>query len=144
MTGKGPIVTNADGALSDQYVERSLEAALAFDSGGSAQMEKRKERLREWAKTKRSAIEWVDTLRAKYIENISPTSIPIASDSVDIVHSGGVLEHYQPAQLDRFTLEVQRVLAPGGLSSHIVDHRDHLYHADKAIYFLNHLVRRKM
>lgn len=30
-------------------------------------------------------------------------------------------------------------LKPGGLSSHVFDHRDHLYHADKRYPFLNHL-----
>lgn len=139
ITGKGPIVTNAEGSLSDQYVDRSIEAALAFEVGDSQEAQQRKDRLKKLAETNRTALEWVDTLRAKYLEIADPASIPMPSESVDIVHSGGVLEHYEPAKLDRFNLEVQRILNKGGVSSHIVDHRDHLYHADKKIYFLNHL-----
>ena len=34
---------------------------------------------------------------------------------------------------------MRRVLVPGGLGSHIVDHRDHYWHYDKSIHCFHHL-----
>jgi SAM-dependent methyltransferase len=58
---------------------------------------------------------------------------------MDLCHSGGALEHYAPDALDAFLAECRRVLRPGGLASHVFDHRDHLHHADAGLPFLAHL-----
>jgi SAM-dependent methyltransferase len=63
----------------------------------------------------------------------------LADGSIDLCHSGGALEHEHPDELDRFLAEQVRVLRPGGLASHVFDHRDHLHHADNAVPFLAHL-----
>jgi hypothetical protein len=34
---------------------------------------------------------------------------------------------------------MRRVVRPGGVISHVVDHRDHLHHADRRLPFLAHL-----
>ena len=60
-------------------------------------------------------------------------------ESVDLCHSGGILEHQSVEELRGVIAEIHRVLKPGGISSHVFDHRDHLYHADKRMWFLNHL-----
>jgi hypothetical protein len=55
------------------------------------------------------------------------------------VFSGGALEHYAPEELDAEVARMARALQPGGLMSHVVDHRDHRWHADKSISPLDHL-----
>ena len=63
----------------------------------------------------------------------------LASGSIGLCHSGGALEHEPVASLRTFLAEQARVLAPGGLASHVFDHRDHLHHADRTLPFLAHL-----
>jgi SAM-dependent methyltransferase len=58
---------------------------------------------------------------------------------VDLCHSGGILEHCHPEELTAFLRECFRILRPGGVASHVFDHRDHLHHADHGWPFLAHL-----
>jgi SAM-dependent methyltransferase len=56
-----------------------------------------------------------------------------------MVFSAGTLEHYRPDEI-RPLLEMTRdCLQPGGVLSHVMDHRDHRWHADKTISPLLHL-----
>ncbi len=58
---------------------------------------------------------------------------------IGIVYSAGTFEHYTPEQVDA-TLEIMsKALRPGGVLSHVVDHRDHRWHADKSIPPFLHL-----
>jgi len=139
VTGRGPVVTNVEGELLDQYVDKSVEAALSFDVGESELMQERQAHLRSLAETPRSALDWVKAVDGTYHGNIEPDTLPLEPESVDLAHSGGALEHYRPAVLESFLNQLVRILKPGGVSSHILDHRDHLYHADKQMPFLNHL-----
>ena len=66
-------------------------------------------------------------------------ALPLADASVDLAHSGGAIEHLEPVVLEAFAAECHRVLRPGGVASHIFDHRDHLHHADRSWPFLAHL-----
>jgi SAM-dependent methyltransferase len=50
----------------------------------------------------------------------------IPGNSVDLLFSTAVLEHIHRADFDRLLGEIFRVLRPGGVSSHLVDLRDHL------------------
>ena len=135
LTGRGPVVTNGEAELADQYVEKSVTAALSIELSDREEVRARQEQLKQWAEKKRSALQWVDQLDAEYIDKHggAPTG------DCDLVHSGGVLEHYSREELGEFFRTVSNVLNPGGISSHIFDHRDHLYHADKQMLFLNHL-----
>lgn len=62
-----------------------------------------------------------------------------ADNSLDIILSMGTLEHYTPEQLGSFIAIMHRSLKPGGAVSHIIDHRDHFWHADKSIIPWEHL-----
>jgi SAM-dependent methyltransferase len=68
-----------------------------------------------------------------------PSRLPLEDASADLCHSGGVLEHYRPAVLAAFLRESFRVLRPGGVASHVYDHRDHLRHVDPSWPFLAHM-----
>ena len=50
-----------------------------------------------------------------------------------------MLEHYRPDVLAAFLGESFRVLRPGGVASHVYDHRDHLRHVDPSWPFLAHM-----
>jgi cyclopropane fatty-acyl-phospholipid synthase-like methyltransferase len=53
--------------------------------------------------------------------------------------SMGRLEHLSQSDLGYLFAQMRRILVPGGLGSHIVDHRDHYWHYDKTIHCFNHL-----
>ncbi|HOS44759.1 MAG TPA: hypothetical protein PK794_13805, partial [Armatimonadota bacterium] len=55
------------------------------------------------------------------------------------VFSAGTLEHYPPFALEAEVARMALALRPGGVMSHVVDHRDHRWHADKRLCPLAHL-----
>ena len=81
---------------------------------------------------------FLDKTDSRYVEGCEPAKLPIQDESVDIIYSGGQLEHYPEPLLRKWLGEALRVLKPGGLLAPVFDHRDHLYHFDHGIPFLNH------
>ena len=77
------------------------------------------------------AADAVEAVGGRLYQQIAPAAIPLASGSIDLCHSGGTLEHYPPEELAAFLSECFRILRPGGVASHVFDHRDHLHHADR-------------
>lgn len=61
------------------------------------------------------------------------------SSSVDVCFSMGRLEHFTSEDLSQLLEQKKRILVPGGIASHIVDHRDHFWHFDKSIHCFHHL-----
>jgi len=55
------------------------------------------------------------------------------------IYSAGTLEHYRPAELEALVTTMAAALRLGGVLSHVVDHRDHRWHADKTVPPLAHL-----
>lgn len=78
-------------------------------------------------------------LDARFLPRHWPPPVDIPDGSLDFVLSMGALEHYSPSDLRRLLAEMVRVLRPGGVLSHIVDHRDHSHHADCRLSPLHHL-----
>jgi SAM-dependent methyltransferase len=138
-TGRGGVVTNARARVLDRYLGRAANGAIACELRGVPDLDARRARLEplRWAPTARSAVEGVG---GRLVEAVSLGRIPIADASVDLCHSGGALEHVDPRSLDAFLRECRRILRPGGVMSHVVDHRDHLHHADRTWPYLGHLV----
>lgn len=58
---------------------------------------------------------------------------------IGLVYSAGTFEHYTPEQVDTELARMREALRPGGILSHVMDHRDHRWHADKSISPLLHL-----
>jgi SAM-dependent methyltransferase len=58
---------------------------------------------------------------------------------VGCIYSAGSLEHYRPAEVEAALADMVRALVPGGVLSHVIDHRDHRWHADKRVAPLAHL-----
>jgi SAM-dependent methyltransferase len=131
VTGIGVTVTNIDAELIDRHVTGAVAGALATAYPPGVVPEARLRAL--------EPLRWA----TRAAEVISATAgalhagVPAASH--DLCHSGGVLEHHRPDELRAFLEECRRVLRPGGIASHVVDHRDHLHHADRRWPFLAHL-----
>lgn len=81
----------------------------------------------------------LDTCQARYLYEDLEGLKRIAAESADLCFSMGRLEHFTVTELDLLFREMNRILVPGGIGSHIVDHRDHFWHYDKSIHCFNHL-----
>jgi SAM-dependent methyltransferase len=137
LTGSAGVVTNGEGRLLDRYLARAVNGALdlARDLPTTPERVRQVEALR-W---ETSVARAVASLGGEAHEHVDSARVPLASDSVDLCHSGGELEHLPPDELDAFLVECRRVLRPGGVASHVFDHRDHLHHTDNSVPFLAHL-----
>jgi SAM-dependent methyltransferase len=140
LTGSGGVVTNAEGRVLDRYLARAVNGVLNTKLPEGLvplppSRRKEVEALR-WCEDVREAIRMVG---GSLFEDVEPHNIPLDSTSIDLCHSGGTLEHYHPRSLACFLDECHRILRPGGVASHVFDHRDHLHHADRWLPFLAHL-----
>jgi SAM-dependent methyltransferase len=59
--------------------------------------------------------------------------------TIGLIYSAGSFEHYTPEEVARHLGLMKDALRPGGVLSHVVDHRDHRWHADKSIPPFLHL-----
>ena len=82
--------------------------------------------------------ELLEATRTDYQQDIAPGVLPVPSDSIDLIYSGGSLEHYHPREFQAWLGEAYRALKPGGVMGVILDHRDHLHHFDHKLPFLYH------
>lgn len=57
---------------------------------------------------------------------------------IGCIFSAGTLEHYKSDALENLIEVMRDSLMPGGVLSHVMDHRDHRWHADKSISPLLH------
>jgi SAM-dependent methyltransferase len=138
LTGTGVTVTNVEGQLLDRHCAGAVSGALATSFPEGVVPDQRQHSLEalRWAE---SVLDVVRVTGGTLHQPVDPARLPLASSSIDLCHSGGTLEHYPPARLAAFLVECWRVLRPGGVASHVVDHRDHLHHADARWPFLAHL-----
>lgn len=137
VTGKAGTVTNRSGRMLDRYLGRAVNGAISCALPEDLPLAERRPQLESlrWAPTVHQAIA---TIAGELHEGIEPSSIPLGSDSIDLCHSGGTLEHYRPDDIRAFLGEAMRILRPGAAMSHVFDHRDHLHHADESWPYLAH------
>jgi SAM-dependent methyltransferase len=69
--------------------------------------------FRDWNNLKFSVLPYPSDDNVRHHDVRRP--LPLASETFDVVHANGILEHLTPAQAERFTQELARVLKPGGL-----------------------------
>ncbi|AIE86750.1 hypothetical protein OP10G_3382 [Fimbriimonas ginsengisoli Gsoil 348] len=136
LTGRGGVVTMWDGELEEQYSGKAIEFGLRQKFGSLHVPEERYEKLRSLQGAGSARLveglggEWRKTGR------VLPS---LEFGSADLLLTGGVLEHFRPNELNDFLAHSRTVLRPGGWMSSVFDLRDHLFHADKRLPFLNHL-----
>ncbi|MBL8621223.1 MAG: class I SAM-dependent methyltransferase [Myxococcales bacterium] len=137
LTGAGGVVLNRHGGMLDRYLAHARAGVLAaaWPEGLVPAARRRVVDALRWEPSVGAALAAVGATVHTAVE----TALPVATASVDLLHSGGALEHYAPAALDALIAEMRRVVRPGGVISHVVDHRDHLHHGDRRLPFLAHL-----
>ena len=137
VTGKAGVVTNHEGRMLDRYLARAVNGAIACELAADLPLGERRRDLEpmRWAESVGSA---VSEIGGTLHEGVAVDAMPLADSSVDLCHTGGTLEHYRPGELAAFLRESMRILRPGGVMSHVFDHRDHLHHADAGWPYLYH------
>jgi SAM-dependent methyltransferase len=138
LTGKGGVLTNTEGRVLDRYLAKAVNGVLAAKLPWDRIPLSRRERI-EPLRWYDHADEAIAAVQGTALRVQIPGALPLESASMDLCHSGGALEHYRPERLDAFLSECYRILRPGGIASHVFDHRDHLHHADRRLPFLAHL-----
>ncbi len=139
LTGRGGTVTNVEARVNDRYLSRAVDGVLGARVPVMPEHASRRLRIAacRWSPSAREALASIGATLHEHVTLDRP--LPLPSDAFDLCHSGGALEHYRPDALRVFLAECYRSLRPGGLASHVFDHRDHLHHADPALPFLAHL-----
>ncbi len=139
LTGRGGVTTNAHDRFLDRYLDRARAGVLAAAWPDGVIDDRRRATLEglRWRATCTEALAAIGS-------DIHRGPATLAAGSIDLCHSGGALEHESAAELRAFVAQQVRVLRPGGLASHVYDHRDHLHHADRGLPFLAHLAWREL
>lgn len=143
------IVTDAPGLLTDR-MERLRDRYLPVsrrvlaEQGErlrelSAASPERLEQLRNLT-TGRSARRALEAVGMHYAAGHAAAEDAAWRGAIGCVFSAGTLEHYPPEALEAEVVRMARVLAPRAVLSHVIDHRDHRWHADKRIDPLAHLM----
>jgi SAM-dependent methyltransferase len=73
-----------------------------------------------------SADSMLQALDSQFLTHGLSSLISLPSESVDFVFSQAVLEHIHKHEFTETFKELWRVLKPGGVSTHVVDFKDHL------------------
>ncbi len=141
--GNGGVLVNSHlgwDRLLQRYLAESINAALAIAPELAQLTPVPEERI-----DKLDSLRWSDSLdsflnatETIIIENADPAKLELEDTCVDLVFSGGALEHYRPIQLAGWLSEAFRTMKAGGVIAPILDHRDHLHHFDATLPFLYH------
>src|SRR5579871_6752114 len=78
-------------------------------------------------------------MRLVYMAPCDCRNMKLSADSLDVVTSRNCLEHIPPDVLQEIFHESYRLLKPGGVACHLVDHSDHWEHNDKNLSRVNFL-----
>ncbi len=85
------------------------------------------------------AVEALSAIGITYAANHTVAQEPAWQHAIGYIFSAGTLEHYTPGELEEQVAGMREALKPGGVMSHVIDHRDHRWHADKRLSPLAHL-----
>jgi SAM-dependent methyltransferase len=68
----------------------------------------------------------LDRLNACYLTGGLASLREIPDSSVDLIFSQAVVEHLRKHEFESILKELRRILKPGGVSTHVIDFKDHL------------------
>ena len=138
LSGRGGVLTSTGDRPSDRYVAPSVRAVLEAELGaGNAAAAPRRAQVADLVGGDVGRL--LAVTGTQIATRVDPAALPLGSRSADLCHSGGALEHYRADVLADFLRESFRILRPGGVASHVYDHRDHLRHVDGRWPFLLHM-----
>jgi len=126
LTGRGAVVTDPHERFLDRYLQRARAGAL--DAAWPADV------IPEARRNTIEGLRWITSVD----EAVAITGARCHADVRELATDS--VEHLRFDELAGFVAQITRVLRPGGLSSHVFDHRDHLHHADRTLPFLAHLM----
>jgi SAM-dependent methyltransferase len=106
---------------------------------GDLLQESRWRALRAFASRQWDLAQLCELLQLEYIAPGDAGRIPLEPHSVDFHISSNTLEHIPAETLVRIFSEANRIVRPGGLLLHQVDHTDHFSHADRSLSPVNFL-----
>lgn len=141
VSGRGPLVTEDRQRLARRYLPAAIDEVrkVAVELRASAKVDSPETNLLHRLSQAPSASAALRMSDATYWVGRLRELEQLPAQSIDICMSMGRLEHLNPSNLDFLLAQMRRVLAPGGIGSHIVDHRDHYWHFDKSIHCFHHL-----
>ena len=141
VTEAGPLVTDSRRRLARRYVagaaaEVARAAAKTLQAAGRSEAASP---LLPRLNAANSPADVVAVCKAEYRVTGLPGLAELPGERADLCLSMGRLEHFAEPELAGLLAEMRRILSPGGVGSHIVDHRDHLWHFDKSHHCFHHL-----
>ncbi len=74
-----------------------------------------------------------ELLDFKYVVGSSGSLLQVPENSIQLIVSGGVLEHVKRETLRGLIAEMGRILKPGGWTVHSIDTADHSEHYDRTV-----------
>lgn len=140
------LLTDRHNRLADTYLETSRRilaekgreiAALSHAPDG------RFEEVRVMLASCKGSLEAIRALGMSYSKDHAAATSPEWKGRIGLIFSAGTFEHYRPDQVESELARMHAALRPGGVLSHVIDHRDHRWHADKSISPLLHLTLSK-
>jgi SAM-dependent methyltransferase len=78
-------------------------------------------------------------LRLVYMAPCDCSNLKLEAGTVDVITSRACLEHVPPEVIEAIFAESYRLLRPGGVACHLIDHSDHWEHRDKRLTPVNFL-----
>ena len=141
ITSNDILITEDFPRLADRYTSTALEETGRVASAimRSATSPAAPSSLLDNLEGEASAERILDLCRARYLVGGVGDLDRVDSGSYDVCISMGRLEHFDRDGLSCLLAQMRRILPPGGVASHIVDHRDHFWHFDKSIHCFHHL-----
>ena len=143
------LLTDVGGLLTDRHdrlVDRDLPTSRAVlaEKGGELALlagapAGRMEEMTGKLAACRNSREAIGALGMTYSGGHAVVDGPEWQGRVGMIFSAGAFEHYTPEEVEVELARMVRALRPGGVLSHVVDHRDHRWHADKTLSPLDHL-----
>ena len=141
VTGTGPLITEERRHLAKRYVPTALQAVakVATDAGHAAGVRDFNTLLLDTLRGFNSPMKVLEACGAQYAIGKLASLDAIPAGSVDVCMSMGRLEHFTEEELKLLFAQMHRILPPGGIGTHIIDHRDHFRLFDASLHCFHHL-----
>lgn len=141
VSGRPVLVTEDRTRLARRYVRQALSAVRASRAqlGRAAGLAPAQVAALELPRAASGVRAVLQACRAEYHTGDLQSLDGLDPGSADVCISMGRLEHYSYDELRLLLAQMRRITRPGGVGSHIIDHRDHFWHFDKRIHCFHHL-----